>query len=72
MNCYTYETPMLVGRKDLMIDFVLGKNQVIDSTNCQASNSCFKLEYKAMTKDNIVKSSIELLKSNSTAYRIKV
>lgn len=63
---------MLVGRKDLMIDFVLGKNQVIDSTNCQITSSCLKLDYKVMVKDTIVKSSIEMLKSNSTAYRIKV
>lgn len=63
---------MLVGRKDLIVDFILGKNQAIDSPNCQITNTCFKLDYKAITKDAIVKSSIEPLNSNSTAYRIKV
>jgi hypothetical protein len=63
---------MLLGRKDLTIDFVIAKNQIINSRNCSATDSCFKLLYKASTKDVIVKSSMELLKSNSTAYRLKI
>lgn len=49
---------MLLGRKDITIDFVIGKNQVLDAADCQLTNSCFKLSYKAMAKDTIVKSSM--------------
>lgn len=72
MNCYTYSSPMLVGTKDLIIDFVFSKNRLLDESNCQKTNTCFSLQYKATTVNNIIKSSIEVIKANSTAYRLKV
>ncbi len=62
---------MLLGRKDITIDFVLSRNIKINTPNCEASNSCLNLQYKAMAKDSIVKSSLSLLPSNGTAYRVK-
>ena len=34
LNCYTYESPMLLGRKDITLDFVFSKNNIINAANC--------------------------------------
>jgi hypothetical protein len=63
---------MLVGAKDIIVDFVFSKNRLLDSPNCQKTNTCFSLQYKATAVNSMIVSSMEAIKANSTAYRLKI
>ena len=49
-NCYYFETPLVVGHKDIVLDFVMGKNDTEFIDYCtKQKEQCITLSYKITT-----------------------
>lgn len=71
-NCYYFETPLVLGRKEIVLDFVMGRNdsRYIDFCSNQ-SDSCTTLMYFVNTKSSLIKANISVLQSTPTVNRLR-